>query len=1247
MKIILNKKIIILSVLILFLFSNIAFAVWDGFLYDPGETNNPECLPSQVDCDVSPAVTISQSTPQTIGLTGTRLSKLWATDLDVTNTITGNISGNSGTVTNGVYTNIANSMSLINPLTTLPESWIGPSSTTGIYFKGGNVGIGNTSPSQGLEIGSNTTGLNSKINATLSANNAPALVTPNYTLGAGWSYGTSPDRIEKLIDGTGTVTPVTQAIVIGTTYKVTITVGSLSGSTMTWTLGGVTGTPLIAATTYTEYITALSTGKLIITPVATGLRASLTVISVEPLVDATGDLDVEGNLAVGSAIKSIGGTDAIFISREGRIGFGSPYSYYTDGGYKFSFSGGIYGSSNIVIAGSLNAVQANINIPNTLTTPVAGYQTIATSNTSGTIPIRISPSYLAYSQAWDGSASRYNSMGWHVKPTAGSPTSARIVFHNFTINGVSDTTELGTIGSNGNWGIGGITNPTAWLELGAGTASKAPLKLTSGTLLTTPEVGAIEFNNDAYYGTITTGGARKTFAFLESPVFTTNITTPLIIGGTDVGSNIIYKSTTGAGTATGIAHQFVGGTDGGTVISTMLNNGNVGIGTTSPTAMLDMPANNTTEANARFGTFGIQSYATNNGWLSDNSYYNGTSFLYRANGYATRLYFLGGIFKVGVASSGTAGGVVSYLDSLTVVKNPGSLPAVGAGTGTFGTYTNFQVNNNATADNLASTQLNAYNSSVKPLVIQGAVSQAVNLTEWQNSSGTALAVVDKSGNFGIGTTTPTSRLQVTQGTAGVGTVSTPGSSTTLTGVGTQFTNTFKVGDTLTVAGETVRTIATITSDTVLDVSVAFSVTARSAVAYTLTGGTRFSVLGNGNVGIGTTAPVTPLEIPGSTTNSSAKFGAYELQSYSVNNSWLGENTYYDGANYKYRATGYANLLKFFTGGISFQTAPSGTAGNTATMTEKMRLSNAGGLSLGNAYVTTDAGAGNMIITGNVGIGTTTPTTNKLVVVGDIRVGTSGTNGCIEQFAGTALVGSCSSDINLKTNISPINGILDTFLKLQPVTYQWRVDEFPDRHFGNELVKGLVAQDVELLFPELVDIDGRGFKTVDYGIALQMLSIEAIKELDLKIIDINNFEKENTWRDNLVAWLANAENRITRIFTGEVCLTDVGEEAVCLNRTELKSLKALINQSVVNPNPTSESIPTEIIPEPIPTPSPTSEATSMPAEAIEVLLETAPTPADSENSNEVITAPTPIETQTEASVETPTPEIVINPDVIPL
>lgn len=59
-------------------------------------------------------------------------------------------------------------------------------------------------------------------------------------------------------------------------------------------------------------------------------------------------------------------------------------------------------------------------------------------------------------------------------------------------------------------------------------------------------------------------------------------TLPTILGGSAVGSNITYTSTSGAGTAGGIAHQFKGGTNGGTIIATMLNNGSLGIGTTAP-----------------------------------------------------------------------------------------------------------------------------------------------------------------------------------------------------------------------------------------------------------------------------------------------------------------------------------------------------------------------------------------------------------------------------------------------------------------------------------------------------------------------------------------------------------------------------------------------------------------------------------------------------------------------------------------
>lgn len=63
---------------------------------------------------------------------------------------------------------------------------------------------------------------------------------------------------------------------------------------------------------------------------------------------------------------------------------------------------------------------------------------------------------------------------------------------------------------NGYTYIGGTSSPTAKLHIAAGTAAatSAPLKLTAGTNLTTPENGAFEFDGTNLYFTV--GGVRKT-----------------------------------------------------------------------------------------------------------------------------------------------------------------------------------------------------------------------------------------------------------------------------------------------------------------------------------------------------------------------------------------------------------------------------------------------------------------------------------------------------------------------------------------------------------------------------------------------------------------------------------------------------------------------------------------------------------------------------------------------------------------
>jgi hypothetical protein len=254
---------------------------------------------------------------------------------------------------------------------------------------------------------------------------------------------------------------------------------------------------------------------------------------------------------------------------------------------------------------------------------------------------------------------------------------------------------------------------------------------------------------DMLLGTAQTVTAAKTFT-------TGTLISPDIVGGTAVGSNIIYKSTTDIGTVAGIAHQFVGGTNGATVIGTMLNNGNVGIGTTAPASSLQV------------GNVGSTGYAsqkiawgdgTRAGSLNINS---AGSILYSS---VDQIFAPGSAEKMRITSAGNVGvGTVSPNQKFEVY---GTDPLIRVTTDSTGSFTSgIDLYRNAGNRSTIINDGSAVNLKYSTYGVADVAHPLYGAHLFQTSpvtSGTfvtAMAILG-GGNVGIGTTNPTTKLQVT------------------------------------------------------------------------------------------------------------------------------------------------------------------------------------------------------------------------------------------------------------------------------------------------------------------------------------------------------------------------------------------------------------------------------------------------------------------------------------------------------
>lgn len=115
-----------------------------------------------------------------------------------------------------------------------------------------------------------------------------------------------------------------------------------------------------------------------------------------------------------------------------------------------------------------------------------------------------------------------------------------------------------------------------------------------------------------------------------------------------------------------------------------------------------------------------------------------------------------------------------------------------------------------------------------------------------------------------------------------------------------------------------------------------------------------------------------------------------------------------------------------------------------------------------------------------------------------------------------------SDGRLKQDIGPLKSSLEKITRLRGVSFNRKPEKKNyGRGFGGKKQIGLIAQEAEAVFPELVYTDAKGLKAVAYD-KLGPLVIKAIKEQEKKI------EEKDAQIERLEKALKEMERRLASL-----------------------------------------------------------------------------------------------------------------------
>ena len=526
------------------------------------------------------------------------------------------------------------------------------------------------------------------------------------------------------------------------------------------------------------------------------------------------------------------------------------------------------------------------------------------------------------------------------------------------------------------------------------------------------------------------------------------------------------------------------GNGGNNEILSGSSTGNVGIGTTSPGAKLDVEdttprirlssTRTTTSDEATVGAIDFYTADTSSEGQNVNAKIEGFSDdIYGRMGLR---FFTGGEGAVTEKIRIAAGGNVGIGTTTTVTDN--RLKVIGGSDYQTLNIGESQLNNTIKRSGLTATHyavaeqdismMSVYSSSTSTAISIGGSAGTLNAamdirfytaSNTTTTTGTQRMVVRSSGNVGIGTNEPTSKLHVSGGTS---------IQTTLT-IGADGTNNDKSSKLFFNEGE-----AGTTDSKDFGFSLAYD---GSAIAYPGLAGNEFGIIRHNNSANGDVV--------------------MKMTRTSNNTTFTGILTSL-GSNITNTSTATLNLRRNITGTSQvvseinmLNTAAPGTDDRLAlirTSTEGGATTTRGGLMTfftrtggsGAFNSTTYNNIGNWSFPSKVGINETNPF-YQLDVDGTIRA-----TGDVIAY----------SDARVKENVVTIDNALDKVTRLRGVTYTRKDIE------NKETKMGVIAQEVLEVVPEVVHKDDDGMYAVAYG-NMNGLLIEAIKELKAEIEELKS------------------------------------------------------------------------------------------------------------------------------------------------